>query len=436
VTTPQTASIELRDPLWGPVPVTPAELRVIDTPLFQRLRQIKQLGFAELVFPGAVHHRYLHSIGAMHVAGLLADAVLGRRSGLSPGDRARLRQLVRLAALLHDIGHPPLSHAAESLLPDRAELIVGGRPLGEGRASHEDMTRVLITGSPLTAVLDESFRGLDVSAEDVAAVIADDPGDQRGRFAVAGLDYWPLLHAMVSGEMDVDRMDYLRRDAYFAGVSYGAYDASWLISSAMALDDEGVVRLGIDMRALPTFEHFLLARYHMFQMVYFHPKSDIYDAMLRRWLAAVGEAARFPADPARYVRCHDAWLMQRLEASDDPWAQRVCRRSPYALLTELRSEEDRGRLGAITAALEEAGVDVLAHGAKPVLSRYALVAASTRESPLLVVDLRPPVGRRRVHRIEEVTDLYGRYERTLRLERLYVPPAERERARSVLADLA
>ena len=426
--------IELRDPLWGPIPVNGGELAVIDTAAFQRLRGIKQLGFAEFVFPGAVHHRYLHSIGAMHCAGLLADRVFATTDRLTPSERARLRQLARLAALLHDIGHPPLSHAAEALLPDRALLFLDGEPMGEGRASHEDMTLKLVTDGVLAQTIDAAFVDVGVEAGQVGAIIADHPGRHAAAFVSGGLDWWPLLHAMVSGEMDVDRMDYLRRDSYFAGVEYGSYDASWLISNAMVLEDDGVARLGIDQRALASFEHFLLARYHMFQMVYFHPKSDIYDAMLRSWLRSVGDEARFPADPAAYVRCNDAWLMQRLQSSEDSWARRIDERRPYKLLTELRREADRARHDELSAALDAAGVHSLWITAKPVLSRYAQTP-SKRGNPLLVVDKKPPFGRTRVYRIEEVTDLFSRYERTLQLERVYVAPEDRRAAREVLSRL-
>ena len=429
--------VELRDPLWGPIPVNGGELAVIDTPAFQRLRGIKQLGFAEFVFPGAVHHRYLHSIGAMHAAGLLATRVLGGARQLAAGERARLLQLVRLAALLHDIGHPPLSHSAEALLPDRALLFLDGEPMGTGgeqRASHEDMTLKLVTDSALGETIDAAFADAGIAAAHVAAIIAEGPGRHADAFRVGGLDWWPLLHAMVSGEMDVDRMDYLRRDSYFAGVEYGSYDASWLISNALVEEDGGVARLAIDVRALASFEHFLLARYHMFQMVYFHPKSDIYDEMLKNWLRSVGDEARFPADPAAYVRCNDAWLWQRLRESKDPWARRIDERRPYTLLTELRSEEDRARYPELVAALESAGVHALRITAKPVLSRYAASPAK-RDNPLLVVDKKPPFGPRRVQRIEEVTDLFGRYARTLQMERVYVAPEDRRAARELLARL-
>lgn len=422
--------VELRDPLHGPIPVTKGELDVIDTPVFQRLRGIKQLGFAEYVFPGAVHHRYLHSIGAMHVGGLLMDRIIAGEPRLQGAEGSRLRQLVRLAALLHDVGHPPLSHAAEALLPPLAELQTGhGKP---GRASHEDMTFELVTASPLTKTLNRAFGDQGISAADVAAVIASEPGDRADAFVVDGIDHWPLVHAMVSGEMDVDRMDYLLRDSHYAGVRYGVYDRDWLLSHTRVVDDGATARLALDLRALPAFEHFLLARYHMFQMVYFHPKSDIYDAMLRRWLDATGNAARFPAAPDAYVACDDAWLRQRLLASDDPFAKRIVEQRPHMLLTELRLASDHDQRERVDAVLAGLGVEPLWLTSRPVLSRYAQSAAELRTNPLLVYDRRPPTGGSRLLRIEEVTDLFDRYDRTLQIARVYVAPEHLRAAREAL----
>ncbi|MCC6620030.1 MAG: HD domain-containing protein [Deltaproteobacteria bacterium] len=424
--------IELRDPVHGAIAVGSGELAVIDSPLFQRLRHVKQLGFGEYVFPGAVHHRYLHSIGAMHLAGQVASRALAFVKGLSDPGRRRLVQRARLAALLHDVGHPPLSHAAESLLPTRGALLGPEVADPDARASHEDVSNLVLTASPLAEALDAAFAAHGVSAREIAAII----DEAHPPIHEDGLDFGPLMHALVSGELDVDRMDYLLRDSYFAGVQYGIYDRDWILSNVRAVDDGGVVHLGLDVRAVPSFEHFLLARYHMFQMVYYHPISDSYDATLRRWLASVGPEARFPASLSEYVHCTDAWLRARLEASSDPWARRVVERRPFTLLVELRTAADRELGPTIRDALAGAGVEAIGHTAKPVLSRYAQTPAELRRNPLIVVDARPLVGRGPRHqRIEDVTDLFDRYERVRRVERLYVAPEEKGRAREVLAAL-
>ncbi|MGB0589550.1 MAG: HD domain-containing protein [Myxococcota bacterium] len=422
-------SIELRDPIHGPIAVGYDELRVIDAPHFQRLRRIKQLGFAELVFPGAVHNRYLHSIGAMHLAGRAFDALWGGRT--RDGLYLRLRQTARFAALLHDIGHPPLSHAAEALLPDRAALAPPGVTDLTGRASHEDMTAKLILDSALTPVLVEAGSACGIAPAHIAALIDDDVVVERETFLVDGRDARPALHGLVSGELDVDRMDYLLRDSTFAGVSYGRYDLDWLMSHLVMLEDDAGWRAAIDIRALPAFEHFLLARYHMFQMVYFHGKSDIYDAMLREWLREVGDDARFPADPEAYVDCDDAWLLRRLRASDNAWAKRIMNQEPLALAAELRQPLPEGQREQLSRELTEAGTAHIFLTAKPVLSRYAQAPTHLRSNPLLV-RMGPSVGAESsIARIEDVTQLFERYNQSVRLERLYVTkearPAFRER---------
>jgi len=426
-------SIELRDPVHGPIEVTPDELDIIDAPHFQRLRRIKQLGFAELVFPGAVHNRYLHSIGAMHLAGRAFDALWEDR--VRDTDAARLRKTVRLAALLHDIGHPPLSHAAEALLPDLAKLAPPGCRDLSGRASHEHMTTKLILDSELTPILRASGSAFGIEPEHVAALIDDDAPADPGFFAVDGSDARPALHGLVSGELDVDRMDYLLRDSMFAGVSYGRYDLDWLMSHLVMLHDGDVWRAAIDVRALPAFEHFLLARYHMFQMVYFHAKSDIYDAMLREWLRAVGDDARFPADPEAYITCDDAWLLTRLAASDDPWAQRIITQSPLVLAAELREPLSTELRAELRASLAAEGTPHIILTAKPVLSRYAQAPSHLRTNPLLVrvgASIGEPAA---VKRIEDVTRLFDRFDETLRLERIYVSKEARDSFRSRLTSL-
>jgi HD superfamily phosphohydrolase len=109
--------MEVRDPIHGAVHVSDRERAVLDSPYFQRLRNIKQVGFTELAFPGATHSRYLHSVGVMHLAGVAFDAVFRRWVFSSSKRQAELRQCVRLAALLHDVGHAPFSHCTEFAMP-------------------------------------------------------------------------------------------------------------------------------------------------------------------------------------------------------------------------------------------------------------------------------------------------------------------------------
>src|SRR5262249_44832684 len=147
---------QIRDPIHGTIDVDDVELQVLDHPLFQRLRNVKQLGFGENAFPGATHSRYAHSLGACHVAGRIFDPLF-RGAGLDATTARRFRRALRLAVLLHDLGHPPLSHSSEVSLPDRAQLgLERWLPAAEltGRASHEDYTLKLLLDSDLAAQLD------------------------------------------------------------------------------------------------------------------------------------------------------------------------------------------------------------------------------------------------------------------------------------------
>jgi HD superfamily phosphohydrolase len=425
---------ELRDPVHGPIPVNAGELQIIDAPHFQRLRRIKQLGFGDQVFPGAVHNRYLHSIGAMHVAGRLFDALHSSMPWLDDATAIRFRQTVRVAALLHDIGHPPMSHAAEALLPMHADLGVPGHAPRSGAASHEDMTLKLVLDSQLTDAVRSAFGAEGVEPAHVAALVDKNLDLDAEVFRVDGRDHRPLLTSLVSGELDVDRMDYLLRDSYFAGVMYGRYDLDWILSNTLVVPDGDVVRLAMDIRAVPAFEHFLLARYHMFQMVYFHPKSDIYDAMLRKWMESVGEEARMPADPEAYITCDDAWLLTRLAASDDPWARRIDERRPPVLAAEIRDGVPDDRRTDLEERLASSGIEAIWLTAKPVLSRYGSSPAHLRTNPLLVRDSRSGRSGPQYSRIEEVTDLFDRYDQTLRIERIYVEAEQKVACRGVLAD--
>ena len=426
-------SVELRDPIHGAIGVDLREMQVIDAPLFQRLRGIRQLGFAELVYPGAVHNRYLHSVGAMHLAGRAFDSVFKEADWLSREQKERFRQIVRLAGLLHDIGHAPLSHAAESLMPMRNTLGLEAYGVGTGQASHEEMGLKLLVDSPLTQRLDEAFASMGISSTHVATVLGTFSSNCEEDFVVDGIDHRPVLHSLVSGELDIDRMDYLLRDSYFTGVSYGRYDLTWLLSNLqLYIDAERKARLAFGIKALPTFEHFLLARYHMFQMVYFHPKSDIYDAMLRRWLEDEGDSVRFPSDPDAYVALNDAWLMNRLRESNNLWARRVQEQTPYRLVCELRTHEQKKQRDSIDGAMKAAGIDVLWLRAAHVLSRYAQSPAKLARNPIYVHDTLGP-GERMTMRIDAATDLFDRYEKNQTIERLYVTPEQRDAALAILA---
>lgn len=413
-------SIEVRDPVHGSIAVSDPEVAVMDDPLFQRLRRIRQLGFAELAYPGATHTRYLHSLGAMELAGQAFDALTAGRSLGGPHRKAGLRACLRLGALLHDIGHAPLSHASEAAMPPRADLAVPWVARRGGRATHEDYTLKILLDSPLTAVIEREF---PFQARAVAALVDRglDPGDDF--FRTEGVDWRPLLSQLVSSELDMDRMDYLTRDSYFTGVQYGNFDLRWLVTHLRdhVVDDR--VHLALSQKAVYAFDHFLIARYHMFLMVYFHYRCVAYEEMLRLFLLeAPGEYA-IPADLDAYARCDDLHLMEALRRSRSDWARRIVTQDEYKLLWEQHGRPEELRLAEVSERLAEAGVPHLGATSSSVLSKYfdPLAGRGGGEAPIFVFDAPVRGGPERAVPLQESTDLFERYAGKRQLARLYVP---------------
>jgi uncharacterized protein len=210
--------MEIKDPVHGTITLARDEVSVVDSAEFQRLRLIKQLGFSEFSFPGATHSRYLHSLGVCHVAGMAFDYIFKNYEFSSQQKRNRFRQVVRLAALLHDIGHGPLSHATEEVMPLRSALgiqIYSNRKnpsAADVKASHEDYTIKYITDSPLTDILKKSFP--EITPYHIVCLIDKTLESKDDFFMDGGLNFRTIFSQLVSSEIDVDRMDYLGRDAY------------------------------------------------------------------------------------------------------------------------------------------------------------------------------------------------------------------------------
>ena len=219
-------------------------IRLIDTPEFQRLRRIKQLGLGLYTYQGAEHSRFTHSLGALHLMTRILDQ-LSDRYQISDQDHAA----ARAAALLHDVGHGPFSHAMESVLGVHHEKLT--------------MQAVLSAETELGQTLSSYSRELP---RRVASII-------EGTFKPAA------LAQLVSSQLDVDRMDYLLRDSLMTGAKYGLYDLEWIIN-ALQIDEKGD-RIYIAARGIYAVEEYLQARYYMFRQVYFHRSLRSAEAVLR-----------------------------------------------------------------------------------------------------------------------------------------------------------
>ncbi|MCQ8893983.1 MAG: HD domain-containing protein [Methanolinea sp.] len=269
----------IKDPVHGYVEVESPLLPLLDLPVLQRLRYIRQLGFSYLVYPGAHHTRFEHSLGTMHLAGVMAHQLR-----LPAAERA----LVTAAALLHDIGHGPFSHAIEPL----SEEFLGIR--------HHDVQYFVCEGKTR-----EALESAGIDPGDVVSVV-------QGRHPLSGI---------IHGDLDVDRMDYLLRDAHYTGAPYGTVDAHRLIRS-ISLEGEKMVLAEAGVQAA---ESLLIARTLMRPSVYFHHVSRIGEMMFQEAVMAhVGD--HFPERLLPIVRGDDSSCMQALLTSPHPVARELaCR---------------------------------------------------------------------------------------------------------------
>ncbi|MEQ8274769.1 MAG: HD domain-containing protein [Deltaproteobacteria bacterium] len=439
------ANVRIRDPIHGTIQLSRDEIALVDHRAFQRLRMIKQLGFADLAFPGATHTRYAHGLGTMHIASRMFD-VLSKDYALDDADRRRLEKTVRLAAIFHDLGHAPLSHTTERFMPPAGSLGLGDWFFGprERIANHEDYTLKIVTDSPLTALLERHAAPHGVHPTDIALLVAGRaPNDAiRRRFVVNGVDWFPALRQCVSSELDADRMDYLLRDSYFAGVPYGRYDHEWLLENLLPVEQNGAVSLGLNARASFGFEDYLLSRYHMFMSVYFHHVAIGYEVMLEQYHDTSDGELALPSDIDAYLACDDVFLHGLLRSSKNPWARRIVERRAFRMVFEAREVvgEASPNVAAplppaadVAAAFDAAGIDSIVHQVKGRLSKYFATGSQppmpAKDHELYIVD------EGHAFLVEAYTPLYRRYSGAVHLTRVYVDPDETERAREILGAL-
>src|SRR5882724_6220131 len=288
---------EIRCPVHGFITLNAWEWSVISQPAFQRLRRIRQLAWTDYVYPGAMHTRFEHSLGVMHVATLLYEAIWRNSKEVLVSELAyndagyeRDRQLVRFAALLHDVGHAPFSHAAEDLLPS----FDNGK-----KYAHEDYSVAIIKEELREAIEEHELNGnYRFRAEDIAAIVEGSAGAKQSVF-------WRDL---ISGQMDADRMDYLIRDSYHAGVQYGKFDMRRLIATIKAIPrPNSAPRLGVTEGGVHAAEALLLARYFMFTQVYFHKTRVAYDIHLRGAMKELLPGGSFPRPIGKELKEYLRW---------------------------------------------------------------------------------------------------------------------------------
>jgi uncharacterized protein len=320
-------------------------VRLIDTAEFQRLRRIKQLGLGLYTYQGAEHSRFTHSLGTLHLVTRILER-LSDRTEVAPEDCAA----ARAAALLHDVGHGPFSHAMEKVLG----------------VHHEQMT-ILAVMSPETAL-----------HQTLKTYSAEMPG--RVAAIIEGTFKPSALAQLVSSQLDVDRMDYLLRDSLMTGAKYGQYDLEWIIN---ALDiDEEADRIYVSARGVHAVEEYLQARYYMFRQVYFHRTLRSAEAVLRcalrRSLELVDQGAdvwcvagtafekilrRQPLNIAEHLSMDDSdviFHMKQWQESSDPVLSDLSRRFVNrrlfkAIDLDMPENERKDFLAAARGVVERAG---------------------------------------------------------------------------------
>lgn len=421
--------MRIRDPIHGTILVNQEETAVIDSRFYQRLRNIRQLGFGELAFPGATHTRHAHSLGAMHVATRLFDAVAaGAR--LSPAAKDRFRAAVRMAVLCHDLGHMPFSHASEVIAPLKSRLkLPAWFDDGEGeQATHEDFTARILLDSSLTPLVTEALSAHALTAAHIASLVTGREPPGQSPFAEGNVDWSPLLRGLVSGELDADRMDYLLRDSFYTGVNYGRYDFEWIVQNLNAAERDGKMVLALSRAAAFAFEDFLLSRFHMFLSVYFHHTSVSFDHMLKRYYEEAPGEFEIPNDPEQFLLCDDVELNHVLRRSKNRWAERIVTRRGFKRVAEFTERDPGYDLKAISAELTRAGCEHFSVESRGVLSKYF---NDGKGPSLFVID----VSSGRLTSIADYTPLYQRYAGAVLLSRVYVRPDQADAARPLVARL-
>ena len=309
----------IRDPLWNTIRLDPTAVRIIDTAVFQRQRYIKQLGFAHLVYPGATHTRFDHAVGVYHLAVTALRCL--QESGRVPDEFWQEATLIPYAALLHDIGHYAFSHSLEELGSD----VLPG--------DHEVMSARFFASPELQEAL--STLG-EHAAKDIHALIQ---GRSENPFG-----------GLVSGSLDLDKMEYLRRDARFCGVPYGEVDVDRLLQGMVILTDPetGASELGVHEKAVSALESLLFAKYQMFRNVYWHHGVRAAAALYKR---IINDAVRAKIlDPEELVGPTDEELLyetsRRAQESDTEIGERLATR----WLPALRARRLPKRALEVTAA--------------------------------------------------------------------------------------
>lgn len=256
----------IKDPVHGVMQFSDKENNwikpFINHPHFQKLRHVRQVGMADLIFPGAVYTRFNHSLGCCYVSSQIANKI-----GLIDEEK----QLVILACLLHDIGHGPFSHAFENLFTNKC-------------IRHEEWTPYYLkefNSQKFLETYNKENPDFPLNAEKFEAI---------EQMITHRYTKNKLLSDIVSSQLDADRLDYLLRDSHFCGVKYGEFDLRWMLHCLAPVPTEDGLRLGVTKKGIGVVEHYLVARWLMIRNIYHHDKKHAAEHMLAKFLIALSKS--------------------------------------------------------------------------------------------------------------------------------------------------
>ena len=430
---------QFRDPIHGFIEVTELELKIIDSPSFQRLRNIRQLSTTYLVYHGAEHARFGHSIGVMHLVSRAFNSAVKnyeretKEELFCKIDKEWYSQILRIIALVHDLGHAPFSHGSEVLFDDGLE--------------HENFTKEIICGTEIAGYINDIGENFVkehnagekylITPELIWLIYGNKNPELDKRYIMPDFKF---LKSFMDSDLDCDKMDYLLRDSHYCGVNYGKYDLERLLSSLTVHynSKDKIMQLGIESGGIHAFEEFVIARYFMFIQVYFHKTRRYLDKLLVDCISSVLENSKYPSNLSEYLKLDDEYIIAKIQerADKDLNAGNFVKRKVMSCIYETPAhsfaESDKQLFNAIKKELKNNNFDIIeddankfAHKLSPVFEQYD-DPDSGKEIPIIDRQLKKPAH------ILEKSILLQSLRKPINIRRIYVDKGHSEKARNIV----